>query len=241
MAGTTLTPNPPPPAPSAGANGGSAPVSASGIWSKPSHATASVLIGILLLLAGWNLFGESRRTRPTELNRSGLELPKAIDLNRASRTELLQLPETGPALADKILAYRQLHGPFRTVEELHAVPGIGESTLNRLKPFLQLDLSDSEDLSETEPLKLQRKPTGAKTAPGIHVSNKPNFDGLIDVNYASLKEIQTLPGIGPVFAKRIIEEREKKFFTRIEDLKRVSGIGPKRMEQLRDRLIFESR
>jgi competence protein ComEA len=43
------------------------------------------------------------------------------------------LPGVGPATAQKIIDYRQAHGPFRTVEELEAVPGIGPSKVAQLK------------------------------------------------------------------------------------------------------------
>ena len=60
-----------------------------------------------------------------------------VDLNLASRVELVQLPRVGPALADRIIAYRETVGPYRSVDDLLDVPGIGEVTLNSLKPFLR--------------------------------------------------------------------------------------------------------
>lgn len=61
-----------------------------------------------------------------------------IDLNTATRTELLQLPRVGPRTAERILAFRQAHGPFRRAEELMAVKGIGEKTFIRLQPFIRV-------------------------------------------------------------------------------------------------------
>lgn len=55
----------------------------------------------------------------------------------------------------------------------------------------------------------------------------------LDVNSASLEQLQTLPGIGPVLAGRIIEFRkENGGFVRLEDLLLVRGIGEKRLEKL---------
>lgn len=59
-----------------------------------------------------------------------------IDLNTASRVELLQLPRVGPALADRIMARRETVGPYTAAEELLSVPGIGEITLTDIRPFL---------------------------------------------------------------------------------------------------------
>lgn len=56
----------------------------------------------------------------------------------------------------------------------------------------------------------------------------------LDINHASAEELQQLPGIGPVLARRVIELRTiQGSFKTIEDLKGVKGIGQKRMEQLR--------
>lgn len=60
-----------------------------------------------------------------------------VDLNTASHVELLQLPRVGPALADRIIERRETEGPFTSIEELLAVPGIGEITLTDLRPFLR--------------------------------------------------------------------------------------------------------
>lgn len=60
-----------------------------------------------------------------------------------------------------------------------------------------------------------------------------NTTGLIDLNHASQKELETLPGIGPVLAQSIISYRENQPFQSVDDLMQVSGIGPKRFEKIR--------
>ncbi len=52
-----------------------------------------------------------------------------IRLNQASAAELEALPGVGPVLAQRIVAFREAHGPFRTLEDLLDVPGIGEAKL----------------------------------------------------------------------------------------------------------------
>lgn len=62
---------------------------------------------------------------------------------------------------------------------------------------------------------------------------------LINVNTATAAELELLPDIGPSLAKRIIEYREKHGrFEKLADLDKVSGIGPKTLEKLKDRVAF---
>ena len=53
-----------------------------------------------------------------------------VNINTAASAELETLPGVGPALAGRIIAWRDQNGPFRSVDELLAVSGIGEKTLS---------------------------------------------------------------------------------------------------------------
>jgi len=56
-----------------------------------------------------------------------------LDLNRATAQELEKLPGIGPVLAQRIVDWREKHGPFKSVDDLLAVPGIGPKTLENLR------------------------------------------------------------------------------------------------------------
>lgn len=61
-----------------------------------------------------------------------------VNINTAGLEELQRLPGIGPALAERILEYRQEHGRFGSVEELEEVKGIGPKKLEKMRPFVSL-------------------------------------------------------------------------------------------------------
>ena len=66
-----------------------------------------------------------------------------------------------------------------------------------------------------------------------------NAEGQINLNTASEKELQELPGIGPAMSARIIEYRETNgAFQNIEDIKKVRGIGNAKFEKLKDKVTI---
>jgi len=62
-----------------------------------------------------------------------------VNINKASETELLQLPGVGPSKAAAIIEYREQNGGFSTKEDLKKISGIGEKTYEKLEPFLTIN------------------------------------------------------------------------------------------------------
>ena len=59
--------------------------------------------------------------------------------------------------------------------------------------------------------------------------------GKVNINTATIAELDTLPGIGPVYAKNIVDYRQKNgLFTYIEDIQKVNGIGPALFDRIKD-------
>ncbi len=59
-----------------------------------------------------------------------------VNLNTATQAELETLPDVGPVTALAILAWRDEHGGYTSVDELLEVDGIGEATLGKLTPYV---------------------------------------------------------------------------------------------------------
>ena len=61
---------------------------------------------------------------------------KPVDLNAAGADELQSVPGIGKSLATRIVAFREKNGAFKSVDDLLKVQGIGEKSLEKLRPFV---------------------------------------------------------------------------------------------------------
>lgn len=78
-----------------------------------------------------------------------------------------------------------------------------------------------------------------EAVPGGPGGDGASGGGKVNINTADLTQLQTLSGIGPSLAQRIIDYRTNNGpFRRLEDIKNVSGIGAKRFEQLKDHITI---
>ncbi len=74
-----------------------------------------------------------------------------VNINSASAAQLDELPGIGPKVAQRIVEYRQKNGPFRKVEELMNVKGIGEKSFLKLKPQLSVGAPKPEKAAGVQP------------------------------------------------------------------------------------------
>lgn len=85
-----------------------------------------------------------------------------VNINTAEAAQLQLLPRVGPALAQRIIEFREAHGPFKSIDELVAVKGIGETSLGNLSPYIATDGATTLDAK----VKLPRSIAGADKAAG---------------------------------------------------------------------------
>jgi competence ComEA-like helix-hairpin-helix protein len=135
-----------------------------------------------------------------------------VDINRASAEVLAALPVLGPTKAIAVVHWRTTHGPCQALDELTAVPGIGPATVAALR--------ESAYCGHTSRSAAEATPSAA-TFPA---STMPE---VVDINRASVSELQRLTGLIEARARAVVAHREAHGpFTSCQDLTKVPGIGP---------------
>jgi competence ComEA-like helix-hairpin-helix protein len=145
-----------------------------------------------------------------------------IDADRASAAELARLPRVGLALAKKIVADREAHGPFGGPAGLDRVPGVGAGLLAVLGPHLAFSGSP--------------RPASSLPITSSQPTAEPRGE-IVDLNAADVASLDALPGVGPARALAVVRYREVHGpFRAVQDLARVPGFGPAALKRLAGRV-----
>ena len=101
-------------------------------------------VAVTILLAGQTRTTVMAQTKAPARTAAKSTTTGVVNINTASATEIATLPGIGPKTAASIVEYRQKNGPFKKVEELMNVRGIGEKNFLKLKPQLAVAPAKAE-------------------------------------------------------------------------------------------------
>ena len=138
-----------------------------------------------------------------------------FDPNKADSLELLTLG-LPPRIASNILRYRRAGGQFRRAEDLARIYGMHDTLFAQIKPYINIPQHQSK-----KPAIASAKPPKADTAsskPKVLHKEHPYAEYMraklqpgetVDINSADTTELMRIPGIGPVYAKMIVDYRHQ--------------------------------
>jgi competence protein ComEA len=160
------------------------------------------------------------------------EEPARKDINKAELRDLTQVKGIGDKTAKKILDKRAELGKFTSMYQLNDVEGIGEVTLNKfICVFFVPEEGNLQCKIEGDVLK-----DGGKKG-GEGKKGDAAAGGLVNLNTATKKELDTLPNIGDKKAQQIVDYRTQKgWFKAPQQLDEIDGFGKKIVEGLLDKV-----
>jgi competence protein ComEA len=183
--------------------------------SRPGEAPGQVQLLATLSPGSPSAQRDSSRRQGRPLNAG-----ERVDVDVATVSELTRLPRVGPRLAKVIVADREVHGAFGSLAGLDRVSGVGPGLLKVITPHV---LFSGVVPGAPSPL-----PRGAPA----QVAPAP-----LNINSATVPELDALPGVGPAKAAAILQYREQHGpFTAVEELARVPGFGAAAVARLRARV-----
>ena len=185
-------------------------------------ACAGLIVRLLALSGGapgdisYHAIAGDRPTQDSLVARASrlvrpLEPNEKIDLDRAPAEELARLPRIGPALAARIVSDRTANGPFGSLASLDRVPGVGPKLLEGIRVHATFSGRTREATRQ---------------------------QGLVRLSTATADQLAQLPGIGPVKARAIVEDRQRHGpYPTVESLERVAGIGRATIDRIRQLVL----
>ena len=104
------------------------------IFSRLSHVKSSGYQNNDLIMENNHLSDSTRALSSVVSERAGHNA--LININKANEQEFTQLPRVGPAIAKRIITYRETNGLFKSNDDLKKIKGIGPKTFEKIKPYL---------------------------------------------------------------------------------------------------------
>src|SRR5262249_42761178 len=102
----------------------------------PMHSRAKIPTALMLVLALAGAAAAPALAAPSAAPKAGASEARPIDINTADTASLESVPGIGKSLSQRIVAFGEKNGAFQSVADLLKIPGIGEKSIQGLRPYL---------------------------------------------------------------------------------------------------------
>jgi competence protein ComEA len=154
-----------------------------------------------------------------------------IDPNTATQEELQRLPGVGPVTAQRIIEERA-RGRYTSAGDLQRVKGIGPALAARLAEQVSISAEAGGGGGRSTAGGGGTAAAAPRSAPVS--AAPPGPAGPVDLNAATMAELQALPGVGPVLAARLVARRDSLGrFREWSEVDAVPGVGPAMLARLK--------
>jgi len=198
-------------------------------FSKKQQYAIVVILCFILAFSGYIIYKNYKLKNEFVVNASNESVPvERIVEGEENKEKPLEIKVYVTGLVKNPGVYTMKEGE-RIIDAINKAGG----------PLEEADLTNINLAQKVKDEQMIRVPKKGETN-NISPTSTIQKNEKININTATKEELQTLPGIGPVTAERIIEFRESKgSFKKIEDIMNVPRIGPKMFEQIKDKIIVD--
>lgn len=187
---------------------------------KPALIGIAVLVIMVAVLAGRNLIGTATATE-FELSSAASSIDEIVSGEETHKTETLYVHVSGCVAKPGLY---ELEAGSRLASAIEAAGGFTEDAACD-SVNLARRLEDGEMVVVS--------PASAESSAGEATPEAKVASSLVNINTATVEELEQLPGIGPSTAQKIVSDRMANgSFKSLDDLKRVTGIGDKKFEAI---------
>ncbi len=99
-----------------------------------------LVLGFLVGLTATDLCAQAQpQQKPAQAQQAKQVEPTKVNINKASKDQLAKLPDIGPKTAEEIINYREKNGPFKKIEDIKKVSGIGDKKFEKIKDLITVE------------------------------------------------------------------------------------------------------